>query len=68
MLDSIIGMVILDGSNNSIIEEMLINDTWDFSMMLNNYFLEYPKLMELWAVVPDDLKIIISKCLSLNPV
>jgi serine/threonine protein kinase len=67
MLDAIIGLVILDESNNPEIEEMLINDTWDLNMMLGNYFSEYPKLMELWDVVPDDLKMIILQCLSLNP-
>ena len=62
-------MVILNESDKSeSIEEMLINDTWNFNIMLANYFLENPDLIELWDVVPSDLKIIIRRCLSLNPV
>jgi serine/threonine protein kinase len=71
MLDSIIGLVVLDGSDDDsskIIEEMLLNDTWNFDMMLCNYFNEYPKLIELWYIIPNELKIIISQCLSLNPI
>jgi serine/threonine protein kinase len=68
MMDVIIGFIVLDGTDESeSIEEMLINNIWDFNIMLGNYFSEYPKLMELWDSVPDELKMIISKCLSLNP-
>ena len=68
MLDAIIGMVILDGSDDSEnIEEMLINNTWDFDIMMGNYFSENQNLIELWSVIPCELKIIIKKCLSLNP-
>ena len=68
MMDVIIGFIVLDGTDESeSIEEMLINDIWDFNIMLGNYFSENPNLLELWNVIPDELKIIISKCLSLNP-
>ena len=67
-LDVIIGMVILDGTDESeSIEEMLINDTWNFNIMLATYFSKNPDLIELWDYVPSDLKIIIRQCLSLNP-
>ena len=70
MLDVIIGLlVILDETDNSYnIEKLLINDTWDFNIMLSNYFLEYPNLIDLWSNVPNDIKIIIKQCLSLNPI
>ena len=68
MLDSIIGLIILDGTDESeSVEEMLINDIWDFNITLSNYFSENPKLIELWDMIDDDLKIIITQCLSLNP-